>query len=176
MTPVNPRTKWLPFLLPVFGLLLISFAGCGKWGLAEVTVADPEDQHAHSHGEDDALIWVTKEKVADTEMEIWLGHHGTHFHPGDMIEPSVAITMGGKAYADAQVFNQIVDSTDTAKTMGDEVATVYEPETPEEIAHYAQGELAIPIDAGDQCTIRFRVLPGEGADEIVRDITIKLGH
>jgi len=129
----------------------------------------------HEHGPNDELVWESKEKL-DGGIDFWLGHHGDHFHAGDKIELSVAITKDGKALADAKVFNQLVDPGDLGKTITEEVATVYEPETEEEIAHYAQGELVIPADAeGKGCVIRFRIEIPE-AESLTRDMEVKVGH
>jgi hypothetical protein len=51
-----------------------------------------------------------------------------------------------------------------------EVATVYEPPTAAEPAHYAQGALAIPKGA-KKVFIRFRIVPVEG-DETSIDVPI----
>ena len=50
----------------------------------------------------------------------------------------------------------------------EEQATVYEPTTPEEDAHYAQAELAVPEDA-EEVIVRYRVeLPD--ASEFSQDV------
>jgi len=76
--------------------------------------------------------------------------------------------------ADAKVFNQLVDPGDATKSITEEIATVYEPQTEEEIAHYAQGDLKIPA-GGKGCVVRFRIeIPG--ADPLTRNMEVKVGH
>jgi len=117
--------------------------------------------HGHAHGEDDALVWEgTPVEHAGTKIQ--LGHHGRHLHAGKEVEPAVSITRDGKPVSDAKVFNALL-SADGETVLAEEVATVYEPTTEEESAHYAQGALMIPKDAR-KVVIRFRVvLPGEEA-------------
>lgn len=154
------------------------FSGCNRTtDPAASPTASPTEESAqpHTHGDADLLVWELKEKIEGTDLEIWFGHHGEHFHLGDEIEPAVAIMQGGAAYAEAQVFNAMVDPTDTSKLIGPEMATVYEGETADEIAHYAQGELVIPFQ-GDEFVIRYRVvLPGQDR-EITRDVQMQVSH
>ncbi|MFT7640854.1 MAG: hypothetical protein ACI9G1_002598 [Pirellulaceae bacterium] len=143
-------------------ILLALTLGCGP-------AAEPEgngetDPHLHEAGDD--LVWEVKQKIVDSEFEIWLGHHGNHFHADDPIEPAISITKSGEAYADAKVFNVMVDPNDPEKTLGEEIATVYEPATEDEIAHYAQGELKIPSGA-TKFVIRYRIVIADRADHIV---------
>ena len=117
--------------------------------------------HGHSHGEDDALVWEGK-PVEHSGTTLLLGHHGKHLHAGEEVEPAVSITRDGKPVDDAKVFNALL-SADGLTVLADEVATVYEPTTEDEPAHYAQGALAIPKDV-TKVVIRFRiVLAGEEA-------------
>ena len=129
---------------------------------------------AHTHEPGDELVWESKEKIDDIGIELWLGHHGNHFHAGDMIEPSVAIMKDGKAFADASVYNQLVDPNDPTKSITEEVGAVFEPKTEEEIAHYAQADLKIPAGA-ESCVIRFRIESLE-IGSLTRDIKVKVGH
>lgn len=62
---------------------------------------------------------------------------------GQEVEPAVSITRGSQPVSDAQVFNSLL-SADGTTILAEEVATVFEPTTPEEPAHYAQGGLAVP--------------------------------
>ena len=154
-------------------LFVISFSACDSQ--SETKPNDgTSDSAGHSHDEDDELVWEVKEKLGESNFEVWWGHHGNHFHAGDKIEPAVAILNDGKPFADAKVFNSIVDADDPGKTLVQEVAMVYEPETPEEPAHYAQGELTIPATA-TSCVIRFRV-EIDGQPEHIRDVTVNIGH
>lgn len=141
---------------------------------ADVAHADEPGDVGHTHEPGDELVWEAKEKIDGTGFEIWMGHHGSHFHAGDMIEPSVAIMRDGKAFADAAVFNQLVEPDYPTEAITEEVATVYEPETDEEIAHYAQGKLEIPAD-GKACVIRFRIEILE-LGSLTRDMKVKVGH
>jgi hypothetical protein len=115
--------------------------------------------HGHSHGDDDALVWVGEPR-SHAGLEIKLGHHGKHLHAGEEVEPAVSITRDGKPVSDAKVFNSLM-SADGATVLAKEVATVYEPTTADEPAHYAQGGLTIPKDA-KEAVIRFRIVPAEG--------------
>ncbi len=153
------------------------FGGCSppKDPAASPTASDsPTDESkSHTHGDADLLVWESKEKIEGTELEIWFGHHGNHFHLGDEIEPAVAIMLAGKAYADAMVFNAMVDPADQDKLVGQEMATVYESETADEIAHYAQGELVIPYQ-GTEFVIRYRVVLPDLDREITRDVKVQV--
>ncbi|MFI4875444.1 MAG: hypothetical protein ACIALR_08910 [Blastopirellula sp. JB062] len=115
--------------------------------------------HSHSHGGDDALVWIGEPKK-HAGMVIKLGHHGQHLHKGEEVEPAVEITQNGKPVADAKVFNALV-TQDGGAVLAKEVGTIYEPATPQEPAHYAQGGLKIPTDA-QSVAIRFRIVPPGG--------------
>ncbi|MEO1984050.1 MAG: hypothetical protein ABGZ23_24890 [Fuerstiella sp.] len=127
-----------------------------------------EEAHGHSHGEDDALVWEG-EPEEHADFVIKLGHHGKHLHAGEEVEPAVSITRDGKAVSDAKVFNALF-SEDGKTELAKEVATVYEPTTNEEPAHYAQGGLAIPKGV-TKVVLRFRIVPS-GADAVTFDVPI----
>lgn len=117
----------------------------------------------HTHEGDDALVWVRRD-IEQGEFKITLGHHGKHLHAGQDVEPAVMITRDGKPVADAKVFNSL-HSEDGSKELAPEKATVFEPTTDEEPAHYAQGDLSIPKGV-TKALVRFRiVLPG--SDEAI---------
>ena len=124
--------------------------------------------HGHSHGENDALVWEGEPKE-HAGLTIKLGHHGKHLHAGEEVEPAVSITRGGEAVSDAKVFNALF-SADGKTELVKEVATVYEPTTEEEPAHYAQGALAIPKGV-TSVVIRFRIVPS-GADAVIFDVPV----
>ncbi len=117
---------------------------------------DRDDEGAHSHGEDDALIW-RGESIEEAGLVIRLGHHGTHLHAGEEVEPAVSITRDGEAVSDAKVFNALY-SADGTTELAKEVATVYEPTTADEPAHYAQGAQSIPKGVIKGVTL-FRIVP-----------------
>lgn len=123
--------------------------------------------HGHSHGDDDALVWEGEPKE-HAGLVIKLGHHGKHLHAGEKVEPAVSITRGGEAVADAKVFNALLSAD--GKELAKEVATVYEPATEDEPAHYAQGALAIPRGVS-KVVIRFRIVPA-GADAVEFDVPV----
>ena len=153
-------------------LVLLCAVGCSP---EAPDTAVKQDESGHVHDPGDAMTWKRKEKIQDSEYETWFGHPGDHFHIGESFEPANAITQGEQAISDAQVFNRLVDSQNATEMITEESSTVHEPETDEEIAHYAQGELVLPKDVSE-CLIRFRVvLPGQ-ADEITRDVSVKIGH
>ena len=102
---------------------------------------------------------------------IKLGHHGKQLHAGEEVEPAVSITRNGEAVSDARVFNALF-SADGQTQLSEEVATVYEPTTAEEPAHYAQGALVIPRYV-TSVVIRFRVVPS-GADAVTFDVPVTL--
>ena len=129
---------------------------------ASANTKDNQNGHTHSHGEDDALVWEGDPKEQGGCL-IKLGHHGKHLHAGEEVEPAVSITRDGKPVDDAKVFNALFSTN--GKELAKEVATVYEPTTDEEPAHYAQGGLMIPKGASE-VVVRFRIiLAGEEAVE-----------
>ncbi len=124
--------------------------------------------HGHTHGEDDALVWEGEPRK-QADMQIQLGHHGKHLHAGKEVEPAVSITRDGKPVSDAKVFNSLL-SADGETVLAKEVATIFEPTTKDEPAHYAQGALAIPKDTKN-VIIRFRVVPSDG-DAATYDVPV----
>lgn len=126
--------------------------------------------HGHSHGEDDALVWEGEPKE-HAGLVIKLGHHGKHLHAGEEVEPAVSITRDRKDVSNAKVFNALV-SADGKAILVEEAPTVYEPETPEEPAHYAQGGLMIPANA-EAVAIRFRIIAPD-AEEVTYDVPIEV--
>lgn len=128
-----------------------------------------EETGDHSHGKDDALVWEGDPKQ-HAGLVIKLGHHGKHLLAGEEIEPAVSITRGGEPVRNAQVFNALFDIDGIE--LAPEVATVFEPATAEEPAHYAQGALTIPAGVSE-VVVRFRIVPA-GADEVQYDVPIKV--
>lgn len=108
---------------------------------------------------DDSLVWEGEPKE-HAGLTIKLGHHSKLLHAGQEVEPAVSITRDGADVSDAKVFNALF-SADGKAELAKEVATVYEPKTEEEPAHYAQGALAIPKDVA-KVIIRFRIVPANG--------------
>lgn len=121
--------------------------------------AHDDGGHAHSHAGNDALVWEGEPKK-HSGLLIQLGHHGQHLHAGEEVEPAVSIARGGKPVADAKVFNALV-SADGETVLAKEVATVYEPATKTEPAHYAQGALAIPAGVA-KVILRYRIVIADG--------------
>ena len=164
--------------LAAYAWLTISptlLVGCAAENDAPVNEpAMPTATHAHTAG--DNLVWPLKEAIADTSYEIWFGHHGDHFHGGDMIEPAIAITKDGQPVDSAEVSSGLVDA-DNADSISGEVAATFEPATDDEIAHYAQGKLTIPNNV-KKITIRYRVSLADGPDDITitRDVKVSVGH
>ena len=117
---------------------------------------DGGERHGHSHGDGDAdaLTWFKKELMHEG-YELNLGLHGPHLHAGEAAEVAVEVKKDSEPVSDAKVFVTLLDG-DAENVIVEEQATVFEPTTPEEAAHYAQAELAIPQDAG-QVTIRYRI-------------------
>ncbi len=159
-------------IIALLALVVTLSAGCIRNEPPEDAVeqtAEPESGHAHSHEGDDALVWV-EEGVEHAGFVLALGHHGKHLHAASFVEPAVSITRDGADVADAQVFNSLV-SADGETVIREEAATVYEPKTDEEPAHYAQGKLHLPKGA-QEFLIRFRIVLPETDDELTREITI----
>lgn len=125
--------------------------------------------HTHSHGADDALVWEGEPKV-HLGFTIKLGHHGKQLHAGADVEPAVSITHNGETVADAQVFNALLSAD--GKVLAKEVATIYEPTTEDEPAHYAQGALSIPKGV-TKVVIRFRIVPAD-ADAVEFDVPVSV--
>jgi hypothetical protein len=124
--------------------------------------------HGHSHGADDALVWEGEPRE-HAGLQIQLGHHGEQLHAGEEVEPAVSIVRNGKPVDDAKVFNALV-SADGQTVLAKEVATVYEPTTDDEPAHYAQGALAIPNGVAE-VILRFRIVSA-GADPVSFDVPV----
>lgn len=120
--------------------------------------------------EDDSLVWEGEPKQ-HAGFTIKLGHHSKKLHAGKEVEPAVSIIRDGEAVSDAKVFNALF-SADGKTELAKEVATVYEPTTAEEPAHYAQGGLAIPKGV-TSVVIRFRVVLS-GADAVTFDVPVTL--
>ena len=167
------------FRLPMTALLVLVTAfvsGCGVSSQPEdagppESAGEPKSGHSHSHEGDDALVWV-EENIEHEGFLLALGHHAKHLHAASFVEPAVSITRDGEAVADAEVFNSLV-SADGTEVIREEAATIYEPETEEEPAHYAQGKLHLP-KGSKQFLIRFRIaLPG-AQEDLTRDITIEV--
>jgi hypothetical protein len=80
------------------------------------------------------------------------------------------VTKDGQPVADAKVFITLLDANGEKELVAEQ-ATVYEPPTDEEPAHYAQAKVKIPADATD-VTLRYRIeLPG--AAEFSQDVPVK---
>ena len=123
----------------------------------------------HVHEGDDVLFWQ-REGIEAHGYELRLGHHGINIHAGHRLEPAVSITRSGEPVADAQVFNSLV-SRDGQQVLVAEVATVYEPPTAEEEAHYAQGGLDVP-EGIVRVTIRYRIVLPDGTGEETYDVSV----
>lgn len=131
---------------------------------------DDANGHGHSHAGDDALVW--REELNEQGYQISLGHHGQVLRAGHELEPAVQITRDGKPVDNAQVFNALL-AADGSTVLADEVATVYEPPTSDEPAHYAQGALKIPADTR-QIAIRYRIVLPEGGGERTFNVPIAI--
>ena len=127
------------------------------------------DHAAHDHaGGADALVW--QKTVTAHGFQIQLGHHGPDLHAGTKCEPAVSITRDGQPVAEAKVYNSLWNE-DGSTMLGEEIATIYEPTTATEPAHYAQGGLSIPSDA-KQVTLRFRIVLPSVAEEVVESFRV----
>jgi hypothetical protein len=124
--------------------------------------------HSHGHSDADVLMW--RKEVNEQGYTIALGHHGVTLLAGSTVEPAVQITREGKPVADAKVFNALLDA-DGETILAEEAATVYEPPTSDEPAHYAQGALKIPPKTR-QGTLRFRIVLPDGKGEHTYDVPV----
>jgi len=130
--------------------------------------AHGQSGHSHVHGDDDALVWRGEPRNY-SGLEIRLGHHGKQLHAGEEVEPAASITHEGRPVSDAKVFNSLL-SVDNKSVLSEEVATIFEPTTVEEPAHYAQGALSIPKGV-DKIIIRYRIAPVVG-DAVTFDVPV----
>lgn len=147
--------------------LVVLTVGCGD--TPDQTVAKPETGHAHEHGHSDELVWPKK----DIEFEgyvVTLGHHGSHFHAGDSIEPAIMLTKDGEDIGDAKTSCSLLDAGGNSLAQAD---MIYEPKTDEEPAHYAQGELKFPAEP-QTYKIEFTVMAGD--KEFKDSIKITIDH
>ena len=156
-------------------LTVVLATGCPKpeestsdGATADATDGADGDEHSHTH--DDTLVWQRKDLEHEGYL-ISLGHHGTQLFADHDAEPAVMVTKDGEAVADAKVFVMLLDAAGE-KEIAAEQATVYEPETPDEPAHYAQAEVKLPADA-TEVTLRYRIeLPA--ASEFSQDVVVPL--
>ncbi|MCP4169883.1 MAG: hypothetical protein GY758_03815 [Fuerstiella sp.] len=161
-----------------FIVAILGTIGChdGQTPVVESPPTPPDSAAAetgHTHGDADKLVWVRSD-IEEGEFLISLGHHGEHFHGGDDIEPAISISRGEEDVSDAVVYNSLV-AEEGETVLCEEQATVFEPKTDEEPAHYAQGGLTIPKET-PTFLIRFRIqLPGVEA-ESTHDITLDVSH
>ena len=166
------RSGW-PSAVLLAALCLLSAAGCTKPAEepgGEEPAGTPAASHqGHSHGDDDVLFWQREE----LEHEGWiisLGHHGAQLNAGHETEPAVMITKDGEPVADAAVFVTLLDA-EGADVLVEEQATVFEPTTEEEPAHFAQATLLVPADA-EEVTLQYRItLPG-AAEEFSMSVPV----
>jgi len=166
-------TKNMPSL-PILGGLLVIVLGVvtASWWLPALRGSTSgDDHHGHAHEGDDSLVWQ-RENIDHAGFTISLGYHGIRLHQGEQVEPAISITRDGRPVADAQVFNSLLDA-ETKSPIADEVATVYEPPTEMEPAHYAQGGLKLPSDA-DRVIIRYRMILPDDGGQWVQDVAIAL--
>ncbi len=163
---------WMWFL---FGLAVA--IGCnrppestnGSGGDRAAANPDSDGKRGHTHEGDDALVW----QRSDLEFEgyvISLGHHGKQLFAGHEAEPAVMITKSGEPVADAKVFVTLLDAAGE-DVITEEQATVYEPTTAEEPAHYAQASIKMPADA-TELTLRYRIELSE-ASEFSQDVIVQ---
>jgi hypothetical protein len=148
--------------------LRLTIDGKTYTGIIEDEHAAPPMIHSHSHGPDDTLVWQKELKEGD--YEIALGHHAVTLMAGAVVEPAVQIKKNGEPVADAKVFSALL-AGDGSAVLAEEVATVYEPPTEEEPAHYAQGALKIPAGTRE-ATLRFRIVLPENSGEHTFDVPV----
>ncbi len=159
------------------GAVLVFFtaivAGCGSGENKQPDTQSPgnggKQSSGHTHEGDDALFWQ-REGIEHEGYVIKLGHHGLKVYADHDLEPAVSVTRDGEPVTDAKVFNSLV-AADRKTVLAAEVATVYEPATDEEEAHFAQGELKVPGDVS-RVIIRYRIeLPG--GSEYQHDVKVE---
>ncbi len=141
----------------------------GSAGDGAAANTDDDGNRGHTHEGDDALVW----QRSDLEYEgyvISLGHHGKQLFAGHEAEPAVMITKNGEPVADAKVFVTLIDAAGE-DVITEEQATVYEPTTAEEPAHYAQASVMMPAGAAE-LTLRYRIELSE-ASEFSLDVIVQ---
>ena len=127
-------------------------AGSGSGGDGH-SASDGSTEHA-GHQHDDQLFWH-RQDLEHAGCHIDLGQHGAHVDGGHELEPAVRILRDDQPFDEAKVFVALLDG-DAQQVLVEEVATVYEPPTPSEPAHYAQGKLPVP-KAIDKAVLRYRI-------------------
>jgi len=140
----------------------------GRPYVGNIEAHDHTAGHGHSHAGDDALVW--RQEVSEQGYRFALGHHGKTLRAGHEVEPAVQITREGLPVAKAEVFNSLL-AADGSTVLAAEVATVYEPPSADEPAHYAQGALRLPAGA-ERVAIRFRIVLPEGRGERTFDVPV----
>ena len=157
----------------------VLLTGCGGVGTDEsittgkdagsVSPKDSQGKPGHTHEGGDVLFWERPD-IEHEGFTIQLGHHGINVHAGHPVEPAVSITRDGADVGDAKVFNSLV-TADKTTVLAEEVATVFEPATGREPAHYAQGELDVPENV-QRVIIRYRIVLPSDAGEVSYDVPV----
>ena len=148
-------------------------AGDGGGGEAETATTNGGGaSHGHSHGDADVLFWQ-REELEHEGYVIALGHHGLHLDAGHELEAAVMVTKDGAPVDSAKVFVSLLDA-EGANVVVAETATIYEPPTDEEPAHYAQASLMVPAE-GDAATLRYRIEFPDAA-EFSLDVPVEVEH
>jgi hypothetical protein len=132
--------------------------------------ANTDDDSKPGHTHDDTLVWQRSD-IEHQGYVISLGHHAEELFAGHKAEPAVMITKGGEPVPDAGVFVTLLDAAGE-DVITVEQATVYEPATAEEPAHYAQASVKIPADATEM-TLRYRIELSE-ASEFSEDVVVEV--
>lgn len=145
-------------------MMLLLVAGCGE---PEAETKVEPKPHAHEAG--DELVWVKKNIEFEGHL-VTLGHHGSHFHGGESIEPAIMLTKDGEDIDNAKTSCSLLDADGGSIVKAD---MIYEPKTEEEPAHYAQGELKFPSEERPY-KIEFVVTVGD--KEFKDSIEVKVGH
>lgn len=152
----------------VCAFLIAITIGCGdRVESSKTTAQSTHDGHTHEAG--DELVWAKKDIEFEGYM-VTLGHHGSHFHGGDSIEPAIMLTKDGKDIGDAKTSCGLLDADGNSIAQAD---MLYEPKTDEEPAHYAQGELKFPIEEKPY-KIEFTILAD--GKEFKDSIEVTVGH
>ncbi len=145
------------FILTTLILSLAALiAGCGS-------------RAPHPAAASESIVWV-EQGIAHDGFVIDLGYRGELSNSSSVVEPVAAITRDGKSVANAMVFTRLSSPGDQT-TVGQEMATVYEPSSAKNPPIYAGGRLQVPEGASLD-VVQFRIVLPDVEQDWVREMAI----
>lgn len=152
--PEMTEMRKLPAITMGMWMALLGAGGC--------THSPTKNSAENGAPSESAIVWL-EQGVEAHGMKISLGYRDQKEPADGWLEPAVGITKDGQAVADAMVFCRLVSASGES-SLGDEVATVYVPDSGGKSASYVQGKLKLPADNA-AVAVRYRiVLPGMNED------------